>query len=163
LSTKIEQLEWRRSKVVELRARGLSQIEIARELQVSKQSISSDVQYLRSQAKESIKEYVTEHLPEQYQVCLTALDAIIKRAFEILDTSDDNREKLQAMELFKDTHLVKLELLSNATTIDNALHYIRNKQKEQQSRMHLSLDSANHGSTGSNDNSQITTGRQTVF
>ncbi|MFL6375842.1 MAG: hypothetical protein ACJ72R_00060 [Nitrososphaeraceae archaeon] len=44
------------------------------------------------------REYVTEHLPEQYQVCLTALDAIIKRAFEILESSPDNREKLQAIE-----------------------------------------------------------------
>jgi hypothetical protein len=78
--------------------------------------ISASLQYLRSKAKESIKEYVTEHLPEQYQVCLTAVDSIIKRAFDILETSPDNREKLQAMELFKDTHLVKLELLSNATT-----------------------------------------------
>src|SRR2546423_14851737 len=96
-----------------MRARGMSQIEIAHELQVSKQSISSDVQYLREQAKESIKEYVTEHLPEQYQVCLCALDTILKHAFDILETSPDNREKLQAMELFKDTHFVKLELLSN--------------------------------------------------
>jgi hypothetical protein len=63
------------------------------------------MQYLRNRAKEAIREYVTEHLPEQYQVCLTALDAIIKRAFEMLETSPDNREKLQAMELFKDTHL----------------------------------------------------------
>jgi transposase len=129
LSTKTEQLEWRRAKVVEMRARGLSYGEIAHELQVSKASITSDIAYLRQQAKGTIKEYVTEHLPEQYQVCLTALDEIIKRAFEILETSDDNREKLQAMELFKDTHLVKLELLSNATTIDSALHYIRDKQQ----------------------------------
>jgi hypothetical protein len=70
-------------------------------------------------------------LPEQYQVCLTALDEIIKCAFDILETSDDNREKLQAMELFKNTHLVKLELLSNATTIDSGLNYIIGKQQEQ--------------------------------
>jgi hypothetical protein len=90
------------------------------------------MQYLLSKAKESIKEYVTEHLPEQYQVCLTAVDnnAIIKRAFDILETSPDNTEKLQAMELFKDSHLVKLELLSNATTIDSALHYIRDNQQQ---------------------------------
>ena len=35
------------------------------------------------------------------------------------------------MQLFKDTHLVKLELLFNATTIDNALNYIRSKQQHQ--------------------------------
>jgi hypothetical protein len=140
-----------------MRARGMSQIEIAHELQVSKQSISSDMQYLRYQAKESIKEYVTEHLPEQYQVCLSALDTILKHAFEILQTSDDNREKLQAMELFKDTHLVKLELLSNATTIDSALNYIRTKQSQQKEEHDLDSTSI------TKDNDQLTTGRQTVF
>ena len=56
MSTKMQQqiIEWRRAKVVEMRARGMSQIEIAHELQVSKQLISADVQYLRSQAKEFV-------------------------------------------------------------------------------------------------------------
>jgi transposase len=155
LSTKAEQLEWRRSKVTELRARGLSYTEIASELQVSRTSIASDVQYLREQAKGTIKEYATDHLPEQYQVCLTALDAIIKRAFDIVETSDDNREKLHAMELFKDTHLVKLELLSNATTIDSALSYIRNKQSQQKG---LALDSTNN-----QPETDSSSGRQTIF
>ena len=73
MSTKAEQLEWHRSKVVEMRARGLSYAEIARELQVSRASIGSDVQYLRNQAKQTIKEYATEHLPEQYQVCFKSI------------------------------------------------------------------------------------------
>ncbi len=60
MSTKADQLEWRRSKVIELRARGMTHGEIAQQLQVSKASISSDMQYLHKQAKESIKEYVTE-------------------------------------------------------------------------------------------------------
>ena len=102
---------------------------------------------------------MTEHLPGQYQVCLTALDEIINRAFEILETSPDNREKLQAMELFKDTHLVKLESLSNVTTIDSALNYIRSKQEQQQQR--LSLDSTSDDNN--RDDYQLTTGRQTIF
>jgi predicted transcriptional regulator len=155
LSAKAEQLQWRRSKVIEMRFRGLSQIEIAHELQVSKASISSDMQYLRKQAKESIKEYVTEHLPEQYQICLAALDSIIKHTFEILQTSEDNREKLHAMELFKDTHLVKLELLSNATTIDSALNYIRDKQQQQSQQQATS--------STTNSDKPVTGGRQTVF
>ena len=148
---------------MEMRAKGMSQIEIARQLQVSDSSISSDVQYLREQAKESIKEYATDHLPEQYQVCLVALDSIIKRAFDIIETSSDNREKLQAMELFKDTHLVKLELLSNATTIDSALHYIRNKQQQQQEQ-HKKLASDLSSDDNNDNNDQLTkAGRQTVF
>jgi orotate phosphoribosyltransferase-like protein len=86
LSTKIEQLEWRRAKVVELRTKGMTHGEIAHELQVSRTSITSDIQYLRNQVKESIKEYATEYLPEQYQVCLSVLDTILKHAYEILQT-----------------------------------------------------------------------------
>jgi hypothetical protein len=133
-------------------ARGMSQTEIAHELQVSRTLITSDIAYLRDQAKVTIEEYVTEHLLEQYHLCLCALDTILKHAYDILQGSDDNREKLQAMELFKDTHLVKLELLSNATTIDSALNYISKQQKG------LALDSANN----INDQPQ-TNGRQTVF
>jgi hypothetical protein len=155
LSTKAEQLEWRRSKVTELRSRGLSYAEIAHELQVSRTSIASDVQYLREQAKGTIKEYVTEHLPEQYQVCLCALNTILKHAFEILQESEDNREKLQAMELFKDTHLVKLELLSNATTIDHALEYVRSKQREHQKKK--------KEDTSDSPMTAAATGKQSVF
>jgi hypothetical protein len=153
--------------VLEMRARGLSQAEISRELQVSEASISLDMQYLREQAKQTIKEYATEHLPAQYQVCLTALDSILKHAYEILQKTHDNREKLQAMELFKDTHLTKLELLSNATTIDSALNYIRSKQSQQGEKQKKSLDSSSdeYDRNGDSDR-QIaagTTGKQSVF
>ena len=154
----------------------LTYAEIAQQLQVSRASIGSDVQYLREQAKGTIKEYVTEHLPEQYQVCLAALDIILRHASEILENSSDNREKLQAMELFKDTHLVKLELLSNATTIDSALNYIRNKQQlqqqqqqqsmqQQQQQKELALDSTTATASNNNHNNdqQVKSGRQTVF
>jgi hypothetical protein len=78
-----------------------------------------------------------------------------------LETSPDNREKLQAMELFKDTHLVKLELLSNATTIDSALNYGRNKQQEQGEK--LVLDSTTTNDNNNDDGQLTTTGRQTIF
>jgi hypothetical protein len=54
------------------------------------------------------------------------------------------------MELFKDTHLVKLELLSNATTIDSALSYIRDKQQGQQQ-------------ITTNSDQSVTSGKQTIF
>ena len=60
MSTKIKanEIEWRRSKVIEMRASGMSQAEIARELRVSEASISLDMQYVREQAKKYIKQYV---------------------------------------------------------------------------------------------------------
>ncbi|MFL6469399.1 MAG: hypothetical protein ACJ71H_00970 [Nitrososphaeraceae archaeon] len=64
------------------------------------------------------------------------------------------------MELFKDTHLVKLELLSNATTIDSALNYIKSKQQEQHKRL---ASDPNSNEDNNNGKGQLTTGRQTVF
>ena len=100
---------------------------------------------------------------------MAALDTVLKNAFVIMTKSEDNREKLQAMQLFKDTHLVKLELLSNATTIDSALNYIRSKQQqEQQSKKHLAMDSSDDGDDNiddSDDDSQLNKeeGRKTLF
>ena len=160
MSTKIKanEIQWRRSKILELRGIGLSQAEIARELQVSEACISLDMQYLREQAKENIKQYTTQHLPEQYQVCLAALDTILKNTFVILQKSQDNREKLAAMELFKDTHLTKLELLSNATTIDSALQFIRSKQSQQNKK-----DSDDDDSGESQAITTAAAGKQSVF
>jgi hypothetical protein len=70
------------------------------------------------------------------------------------------------MELFKDTHLVKLELLSNATTIDSVLNYIRSKQHQaQQKRLasDLAIDDNNDDDNNNNDQLTTTNGRQTVF
>jgi len=146
-------LDWRRSKIIELRSRGLSQVEIAQELQVSKSAITLDMQYLRKRAKDEITKYTTEHLPSQYQICLVALDSILKRTFDMIERSDDERIKLQAMELFKDTHTTKLELLSNATCIDNALEFIRSKQKQQ----HASSQEEKESIKATTDSTTITT------
>jgi transcriptional regulator len=160
-----QQIEWRRAKVIELRARGLTQAEIARELQVSKQSISLDMKSLREQAKASISLYLTEHLPEQYQVCLCALDTILKHTYEILQQAHDNREKIAALELYMETHMKKLELLSNAVTIDHVLRYVQSKQhqQEQQEQSEEQPEEAEDQEPEHTNTAATGTGKQTVF
>jgi transcriptional regulator len=56
------QVEWRRTKVLELLSKGDSQSEIAKTLQVDLSIISRDVYFLRQQAKSNIVESVkTKH------------------------------------------------------------------------------------------------------
>ena len=138
MSTKDSQIEWRRSQVISMRAKGLNQTEIARELQVSKQLISKDVIFIRQQAKEHIRDYVSEKLPEQYEICLAMLDIIIKRAVHIMDTAEDNEEVFEALELLKRTHFQKLSLLSDASLVENALNFIR-RQKELENGEHSGI------------------------
>jgi transcriptional regulator len=58
--TKSEEIEWRRSKILELRSQGLDQREIAQILKVSRATITFDLQCLRNEAKENVQEYTTE-------------------------------------------------------------------------------------------------------
>jgi hypothetical protein len=75
------QVEWRRTKVIELLSKGNSQSDIAKTLQVDLSIISRDVYFLRQQAKDNIKRYIDERLPEEYEKCLVGLTAITKEAW----------------------------------------------------------------------------------
>ena len=122
MTTKI-QVEWRRRQVFELSSKGLSQVEIARKLQIHESTISRDIDYLREQSKENIRKYVEERLPEEYEKCLVGLTAIQREAWSAAEKTKDTREKIQALSLAKDCYGMKLELLTNATVVDDAMRF----------------------------------------
>ena len=124
------QIEWRRSKVAELDSQGHSQPEIARILHVSIGTVNRDLSILRQQAKENIKRYIDERLPEEYEKCLVGLNAITKEAWNTAQQTEDRREKIQALSLAKECYSMKLDLLTNATVVDDAIRFVSQKLKE---------------------------------
>jgi hypothetical protein len=136
LSTKVEssqrQIEWRRSKVAELDSQGHSQPEIARILQVSIGTVNRDLSILRQQAKENIKRYIDERLPEEYEKCLVGLNAITKEAWNTAANTEDKREKIQALSLAKECYSMKLDLLTNATVVDDAIRFVSDRAKDKE-------------------------------
>ena len=118
------QVEWRRAKVLELLSKGDSQSEIAKLLQVDLSIISRDVYFLRQQAKSNIKRYIDETLPEEYEKCLVGLNAITKEAWNTAHNTEDKREKIQALSLAKECYSMKLDLLTNATVVDDAIRFV---------------------------------------
>jgi hypothetical protein len=129
MSTKM-QVDWRRTKVLDLLSKGDSQSEIAKILQVDLSIISRDVYFLRQQAKTNIKRYIDERLPEEYEKCLVGLNAITKEAWDTAQTTEDKREKIQALSLAKECYSMKLDLLTNATVVDDAIRFVSSKTKE---------------------------------
>jgi hypothetical protein len=121
------QIECRRSKVAELDSQGLSQPEISRILQVSIGTVNRDLSILRQQAKENIKKYIDERLPEEYEKCLVGLNAITKEAWNTAQQTEDKREKIQALSLAKECYSMKLDLLTNATVVDDAIRFVSQK------------------------------------
>jgi hypothetical protein len=132
MSTKMQQqIEWRRAKVMELLSKGESnQSEIARILQVDKSIICRDIAYLRQQAKTNIKRYIDERLPEEYEKCLIGLTAITKEAWNTAHNPEYKREKIQALSLAKECYSMKLDLLTNANVVDDAIRFVSNRTNE---------------------------------
>ena len=124
------QVEWRRTKVLELLSKGDSQSDIAKTLQVDISIISRDVYFLRQQAKTNIKRYIDERLPEEYEKCMVGLNAILREAWTTSQDTEDKREKIQALSLAKECYSMKLDLLTNATVVDDAIRFVSHASKE---------------------------------
>jgi DNA-binding Lrp family transcriptional regulator len=129
MSTKT-QVEWRRRNVFELSSKGHSQVEIAKTLQISESTISRDLDYLKQQSKENIRKYIDERLPEEYEKCLVGLTSILREAWTTSHRTQDNREKIQALSLAKECYSMKLDLLTNATVVDDAVRFVSQKSNE---------------------------------
>jgi hypothetical protein len=123
-------VEWRRNKVQELASQGYNQSEISRILQISQPTINRDMTYLRQEAKGNIRKYIHERLPEEYEKCLVGLTAITKEAWTTAQDTEDKREKIQALSLAKECYSMKLDLLTNATVVDDAIRFVSSKTKE---------------------------------
>src|ERR1051326_7907643 len=128
---KQQQIDWRKSQVFELSSKGYSQSDIARVLQIDKSVICRDLTFLRRQSKQNIRKYIDERLPEEYEKCLVGLTVILREAWNMSNQSDmDKREKVQALSLAKECYSMKLELLTNATVVDDAVRFVSSKTKE---------------------------------
>jgi hypothetical protein len=99
-------------------------------LQVSIGTVNRDLSILRQQAKQKIKTYIDERLPEEYEKCLVGLNAITKEAWNTANKTEDKREKIQALSLAKECYSMKLDLLTNATVVDDAIRFVSQKPKE---------------------------------
>jgi hypothetical protein len=154
LSTKLErQIQWRRTKIAELDSQGHSQPEMASILQVSIGTVNRDLSYLRQQAKCNIRRYIDERLPEEYEKCLVGLTAILREAWNTSQQAEDRREKIQALSLAKDCYSMKLDLLTNATVVDDAIRFVASgKSKDKEGEQLRSSASPSSDSSSNEDN-----------
>jgi hypothetical protein len=83
-------------------------------------------------------------LPEEYEKCLVRITAITKEAWNIAHNMEDKREKIQALSLAKECYSMKLDLLTNATVVEDAIRFVSsNKSKDIEKLKRSSYSSSN--------------------
>jgi hypothetical protein len=58
------------------------------------------------------------------------VNAITEDAWNTAHDTEDKREKIQALSLAKECYSMKLDLLTNATVVDDAIRFVYQKSKE---------------------------------
>jgi hypothetical protein len=61
---------------------------------------------------------------------LVGLNAITREAWNTAQNTEDKREKIQALSLAKECYSMKLDLLTNATVVDDDIRFVSQKLKE---------------------------------
>jgi hypothetical protein len=147
-----QSIQWRRDKVHELSSQGNSQREISKILQAGIGTVNRDLSYLRQQAKENIRRYIDERLPEEYEKCLVGLTAILREAWNTSQHTEDRREKIQALSLAKECYSMKLDLLTNATVVDDAIRFVSESEKSKDKETEQVISSSSSPSSDSSSN-----------
>ena len=65
-----------------------------------------------------------------YEKCLVGLTSIQREAWNAAEQTQDVTEKMQALSLAKDCYGMKLELLTNATVVDDVIRFVGVKAKK---------------------------------
>jgi hypothetical protein len=93
-------------------------------LKIIQPTISRDLHYLELQARANIRNHIDKKLPFEYDKCMVALNSLQKKAWERSEKSNvEERTQIQALCLARDCVINKLELLTNATVVDNAMKF----------------------------------------
>jgi transposase len=127
---KQNELEWRRSKVLEYSSQGYSEREISEILKVNDTAVHRDLQYLRKQAQESLQHHIHEVLPEEYQKGMIGMKRNLKRVTEIGEASSDPKIKLEAIRIANDCHRFIMDLCTNAGIITDAMKFATKQQRD---------------------------------
>ena len=127
-----DQIEWRRSQVLELSSQGQTERQIATILQVGKTTVHKDLAYLSRLAKESLRTHIESKLPEEYQKCMVGINQVLNIAWSIVNKLEgvDDKTRLQALALINDCNKYKIDLTTNGVVITDAIKFVQTNKEQ---------------------------------
>jgi transposase-like protein len=123
-------LQLRRDRVIQLRSRGYTIRDIAKDLGVSASLVNKDVTWLRHEAQKNLKEYVNRILPDELQHSIVRLQDLITEAWkDIADPQSSKKDKHSAIQLVKECTELKLEIIGGGV-LANELNSSNNNSND---------------------------------
>lgn len=116
---------------MKLRAKGYTLDEIVetlkaghKDVKISHGTVFNDLKAIREFSNNEFQDYI-ENLPFEHKLALTGIMEVIRKAWEIVDSTKDDRTRIAALALVKDAYLSKQDLLGDSDTLEKALLFIQ--------------------------------------
>ena len=112
-----KQIEWRRDKVFDLFAKGHTQAEISRILNIPKTNVCRDIQFLKKLSQKFVID-LSKELGFYYKGCLHTMDQIQQKSWDIYNNKQvSEKDKLLALKVIKETCESKFSLLEKGPSV----------------------------------------------
>lgn len=111
--TKIGRQE-RRAKVLTLHSKGYSQSEIANLLSINQSTVSRDLDDGRKKARNTLDLYISEEIPNEFQIYISGLNEITKSLWEIIEDKQNyiaTRDRTYVLSLLMQCYTKRIEML----------------------------------------------------
>lgn len=138
---KFDAIAWRREKVLTLRAKGYTYDKIVQTLKaghpdvaISHGTIANDLQTIKEQVNAELDQWVTKELPMAHRLALQGIMEVIRSAWELADSTRDEKTRLQALGLVKDAYVTQKDFLSNSSVLNKTIRWIEWAKKELEAR-----------------------------
>jgi HTH domain len=156
-----DKVEWRRDQIQQLLAKGhYSCREISSILHISKTTINRDIQFLNQEAKNTIIKYIEDRFPAEYNNVLFGVNAVLRESWDIVNQSNDAKEKIQALSLIQDGYAMKMDLLTNVDVVSDAARFVSSHNNSNNNSIEISQSRRNdspkqeQSSTTTDDNDE---------
>jgi IS30 family transposase len=122
-----QELEYRRSLILQYSSQGYSIREIAQKLRLDKSTVNRDLQFLKQQAQNNLQHHIHEVVPMEYERCMIGMKGNLKHVLEIAETAADPKTKLQARAIANDCYKYIMDLTTNGIIVTDAIKYVQGK------------------------------------
>jgi transcriptional regulator with XRE-family HTH domain len=104
--------ENRLSRIISLYSKGLTQAEIAQELNVDQSTVSRDLQFIKQEAKKKIEKYLNEDILFEYLRYIAGSNEVTRKLWEIVQNERImTKDKMNALSLLTQSYNKRLEML----------------------------------------------------
>jgi hypothetical protein len=136
-------IAWRRNQVLSMLADGMTQTDIADKLKVADSTIHEDITYLRTTAKDRLREHIEEQLPFAIQQCLIRLQKSLNETVVLREKlKDEPRLQLQATQIIDDIAIKMVDITAHIEPVNNLLSHIIKKTEKQVNDLKKQADKA---------------------